>query len=161
LAALAGEDATGQWRCTAVSYAAPDTAFHSTKRRVWYAFDVLAIDGHDLRRLPLLERKRRLVQIMPTVACRTLYLDHLAERRRDLYRAACDRDLEGLSRSGRTAPTRPTPRHVLAEDQESRLHPNGPPSYSRPGAPRWEAHGPRRRSSYCANAGPSTAPRLP
>ena len=35
LAALAGEDATGQWRCTAVSYAAPDMGFHFTERRVW------------------------------------------------------------------------------------------------------------------------------
>jgi hypothetical protein len=35
VAALAAEEATGQWRCTAVSYAAPDTAFHFTTRRVW------------------------------------------------------------------------------------------------------------------------------
>jgi 2'-5' RNA ligase len=35
LAALTGEEATGQWRCTTVSYAAPDTAFRFTTRRVW------------------------------------------------------------------------------------------------------------------------------
>ena len=36
LAALASEEATGQWRCTAVSYAVPDTAFHFTVRHVWH-----------------------------------------------------------------------------------------------------------------------------
>jgi hypothetical protein len=35
LAALAKEEATGQWRCTSVSYAAPDMAFHFTRRHVW------------------------------------------------------------------------------------------------------------------------------
>jgi 2'-5' RNA ligase len=35
LTTLAGEEATGQWRCAAVSYAAPDTAFRFTTRRVW------------------------------------------------------------------------------------------------------------------------------
>ena len=51
-------------------------------RRMWpwfYAFDVLSINGRDLRDLPLLERKRRLRAIMPMIECRLLYLDHLAE----------------------------------------------------------------------------------
>jgi bifunctional non-homologous end joining protein LigD len=54
------------------------------------------LDGHDLRGLPLIERKRRLLAIMPTVECRALYLDHLAARGRDLFRVACERDLEGI-----------------------------------------------------------------
>jgi bifunctional non-homologous end joining protein LigD len=54
------------------------------------------IDGADLRGLPLLERKRRLLAIMPAVECRALYLDHVAERGRDLFRVACERDLEGI-----------------------------------------------------------------
>lgn len=68
-------------------------------RREWpyfYAFDLLMLDGKDLRGLPLLERKRRLLSIMPAVECRVLYLDHLVERGRDLFRVACDRDLEGV-----------------------------------------------------------------
>lgn len=68
-------------------------------RREWphfYAFDVLAIDGRDIRDLPLLERKARLVEIMPAVGSRLLYLDGLAERGYDLFRVACERDLEGI-----------------------------------------------------------------
>lgn len=68
-------------------------------RRDWphfYAFDVLAVDGRDVRGWPLLERKRLLVSILPAVESRLLYLDHLAERGRDLFRAACERDLEGV-----------------------------------------------------------------
>jgi bifunctional non-homologous end joining protein LigD len=58
--------------------------------------DVLSLDGEDVRTRPLLERKRRLRGIMPAVNSRVLYLDHLAERGRDLFRVACDRDLEGV-----------------------------------------------------------------
>lgn len=49
-----------------------------------------------MRPLPLLERKRRLLRILPVVEGRVLYLDHIAERGRDLFRAACERDLEGI-----------------------------------------------------------------
>ena len=68
-------------------------------RRDWpyfYAFDVLSIEEKDVTHLPLLERKRRLAQIMPAVESRLLYLDQLAERGRDLFRVACERDLEGV-----------------------------------------------------------------
>lgn len=68
-------------------------------RREWpyfYAFDALSIEGEDLRELPLLERKRRLLAIMPAVECRLLYLDHLEARGVDLFRVACERDLEGI-----------------------------------------------------------------
>src|SRR5262245_52351901 len=54
------------------------------------------LDGEDLRSLPLLERRRRLVRIMPGVASRLLYLDHIRERGRDLFAAACASDLEGI-----------------------------------------------------------------
>src|SRR2546426_10292616 len=45
-------------------------------RREWphfIAFDVLAIDGEDLRGQPLLDRKRRLRAIMPRSESRLLY----------------------------------------------------------------------------------------
>jgi bifunctional non-homologous end joining protein LigD len=80
----------------------PDGRTHFNKllfRRAWphfYTFDVLAVDGEDLRGLPLLERKRRLVRILPRIECRLRYLDHLAARGNDLYRDACRRDLEGI-----------------------------------------------------------------
>jgi bifunctional non-homologous end joining protein LigD len=76
------------------------TNFHAVmfrRSRPWFhAFDVLSVNGVDLCGLPLLERKRRLQTIMPAIECRLLYLDHLAERGRDLFRVACERDLEGI-----------------------------------------------------------------
>ena len=68
-------------------------------RREWphfYAFDLLFLNGRDLREMPLLERKRRLRAIMPKVESRVLYLDHIERRGCDLFRAACARDLEGI-----------------------------------------------------------------
>jgi bifunctional non-homologous end joining protein LigD len=62
----------------------------------FYAFDVLSVNGKDTCGLPLVERKRRLRRIMPRVETRLLYLDSIAERGRDLYRAACTLDLEGV-----------------------------------------------------------------
>lgn len=80
----------------------PDGRSHFSKllfRREWpyfYAFDLLEVEQEDLRGLPLIERKRRLLRIMPAVESRVLYLDHLAERGRDLFLVACERDLEGI-----------------------------------------------------------------
>jgi bifunctional non-homologous end joining protein LigD len=60
------------------------------------AFDLLAVDGEDLRGLPLLQRKRTLTRIMPRVESRLRYVDHVPERGCDLFRDGCERDLEGV-----------------------------------------------------------------
>lgn len=68
-------------------------------RRDWpyfMAFDLLSVDGEDLRDRPLIERKRRLRALMPKVESRLRYVDHVKGRGIDLYRAACSRDLEGI-----------------------------------------------------------------
>ena len=57
---------------------------------------MLSIDGEDLTRLPPRERKRRLLRIMPTIETRLLHLDHVEQRECDLFRVACERDLEGI-----------------------------------------------------------------
>jgi bifunctional non-homologous end joining protein LigD len=57
-----------------------------------YRFDVLEIDGKDLRARPLLERRLR--AIMPRHESRFLYLDHVTGRGADLFAAVCARDLE-------------------------------------------------------------------
>jgi ATP-dependent DNA ligase len=44
----------------------------------------------------LLERKRRLRRLVPVSGSRLLYLEHVAERGRDRFQAACDSDLEGI-----------------------------------------------------------------
>ena len=68
-------------------------------RRDWpyfYAFDVLSIEGEDLRDRPLVERKCRLRAIMPRIDSRLLYVDDLPRRGTALFDAACQRDLEGV-----------------------------------------------------------------
>jgi bifunctional non-homologous end joining protein LigD len=52
-------------------------------RREWpyfLAFDVLSIDGEDLRALPLVQRKRQLTRIMPRVESRLMFLDAIPAR---------------------------------------------------------------------------------
>ena len=101
-------------------------------RRRWphfYAFDVLSIDGTDVTALQLPERKRRLLRIMPTIETRLLYLDHIEQRGCDLFRVACERDLEGIVGKWSRGTYRTWwPRHVLAEDQESRSHADARPA---------------------------------
>jgi bifunctional non-homologous end joining protein LigD len=68
-------------------------------RREWpyfAAFDLLWVDGEDLRSLPLITRKRRLRTIMPKVLSRVLYVDYGPGRGRALFRAACKNGLEGI-----------------------------------------------------------------
>jgi len=47
------------------------------------------LDYEDLRLLPLLERKRRLRRLVPRTNSRLLYVDHVARRGHDLFRAVC------------------------------------------------------------------------
>jgi ATP-dependent DNA ligase len=68
-------------------------------RRDWpyfFAFDLLSVDGEDLRAKPLLERKRCLKRIMPRVDSRLLFVDHVSERGKALFREACRMDVEGI-----------------------------------------------------------------
>ena len=58
-----------------------------------YAFDLLWLDGHDLRDIPLIERKWLLQGL---VRAPVLYADHFETCGVDLFKAACDNDLEGI-----------------------------------------------------------------
>jgi bifunctional non-homologous end joining protein LigD len=63
---------------------------------VFCAFDLLAVDGQDLRSLPLLERKRRLRLAMPRRDSHLRYCDHVRSRGREFFALACQHDLEGI-----------------------------------------------------------------
>jgi bifunctional non-homologous end joining protein LigD len=68
-------------------------------RRDWpyfFAFDLLTVDGEDLRARPLIERKRALRRLMPRCDSRLRYVDHVRECGRDLYELACAHDTEGI-----------------------------------------------------------------
>jgi bifunctional non-homologous end joining protein LigD len=81
---------------------------------VFFVFDVLFVDGEDLRSLPLAERKQRLKVMLDSQSRETTahirYLEHLEAAGDAILESACEADLEGIVskkldahyRSGRT-----------------------------------------------------------
>ena len=67
----------------------------------FYAFDLLWLDGQDLRQWTLLDRKRELRRIVPTKTSRLLYVDHIVGRGEDLFELTCRQDLEGVVAKGK------------------------------------------------------------
>jgi bifunctional non-homologous end joining protein LigD len=63
---------------------------------VYYVFDVVWMNGEDLRARPLLERKRHLRKIIPAQPSALLYADHIERTGVEFFRVACERDLEGI-----------------------------------------------------------------
>jgi bifunctional non-homologous end joining protein LigD len=63
---------------------------------VLYAFDLLWINGVDLRRRPLLERKKQLERLVRTSGLRLMYAQHVEKDGKDLFKEICARDLEGI-----------------------------------------------------------------
>jgi bifunctional non-homologous end joining protein LigD len=62
---------------------------------LYYAFDLLYLDGYDLRKLPLEERKKKLLSII--VAGDALrYSDHYEEQGKALFKVAEQNGLEGI-----------------------------------------------------------------
>jgi len=63
----------------------------------FYAFDLLWQGGTDLRHRPLIERKRRLRELIPKERASQLrYVEHVHRAGTLLYNAVCARDLEGI-----------------------------------------------------------------
>jgi bifunctional non-homologous end joining protein LigD len=68
-------------------------------RREWpyfYAFDLLSVEGEDLRSKSLVQRKRRLRRVLPTIETRLRYVDHVEERGGALFAEVCRVDAEGI-----------------------------------------------------------------
>lgn len=65
-------------------------------RAVFAAFDLLWLNGEDLRSKPLLERKALLRERMTSGANWTLCVSHLEKQGEALFREACRLDLEGI-----------------------------------------------------------------
>jgi hypothetical protein len=61
---------------------------------VYAAFDLLALDGQDLRALPLLERKRRLRRLIRQDGPALRYVPHVRRDGVDFFHAACALDLD-------------------------------------------------------------------
>ncbi|RWB72390.1 MAG: DNA ligase D [Mesorhizobium sp.] len=62
----------------------------------FYAFDLLQLGGEDLTRLPLLERKAKLEEILPAKNPILRYSDHIQGRGEELLNRFCDAGLEGV-----------------------------------------------------------------
>jgi hypothetical protein len=64
-------------------------------RLIYYVFDLLYLEGEDLRTLPLIRRKaslKKLVRKLPNV----IYVDHIEEHGRELFRLTQERGIEGI-----------------------------------------------------------------
>ena len=62
---------------------------------LYYAFDLLYLDGEDWRKVPLEERKRKLASVI-VVGDSLRYSDHYAEQGRALFEIARQKGLEGI-----------------------------------------------------------------
>lgn len=80
-----------------------DLSAGRTDRYRYYAFDLLYLDGADLRSLPLLERKSRLEALVEGAGDRVRYSEHFDEDGEVMLRHACRLSLEGLVSKERDA----------------------------------------------------------
>jgi bifunctional non-homologous end joining protein LigD len=71
------------------------------------AFDLLAVNGGDVRKLPLADRERILRDTVPKESRCILFAKHVARRGRDLFAAVCEQDLEGIVAKWKDAPYNP------------------------------------------------------
>ena len=63
---------------------------------LYFAFDLLFLNGDDLRELPLVERKARLKTLIRKHRSRMLSVDHIEQRGCEFFDKACELDLEGV-----------------------------------------------------------------
>lgn len=93
------------------SFQALQQAFEkpAATRWIYYAFDLLHLDGEDLRALPLLQRKQRLQRLLEQQTAsdgsvQLLYSDHVEGDTRAVFQHACLHQLEGIIAKRSTAP---------------------------------------------------------
>lgn len=62
----------------------------------YFLFDLLYFEGYDLRKLPLLERKAILKNVLTAEVPHLYYSDHIVKEGKELYEYSCDSALEGI-----------------------------------------------------------------
>lgn len=72
---------------------------------VYYVFDLLYLEGYDLRALPLARRKALLRSLLPPLP-RIKFSDHVEDQGVALFRAARENDLEGIIAKDKNSPYR-------------------------------------------------------
>jgi bifunctional non-homologous end joining protein LigD len=74
-----------------------DIADNRQDRMVYYAFDLLYLDGYDLRGAPLIERKRLLHELLKETQPRSIvFSEHFDVDGRHMFKMACEHRLEGI-----------------------------------------------------------------
>ncbi|RWF14766.1 MAG: DNA ligase D, partial [Mesorhizobium sp.] len=68
----------------------------NSPRLIFYAFDLMHLDGRDLRQQPLVERKAALEKLLSDTAPTLTYAEHLAVSGKDMFEHACRMGLEGI-----------------------------------------------------------------
>lgn len=84
--------------------AAPDKSGRTALSRLlqkpeearFYAFDLVWLNGQDTRAIPLLSRKERLKELLPSHSKRLVYVEHILEHGTVLHRIACRYDFQGI-----------------------------------------------------------------
>jgi bifunctional non-homologous end joining protein LigD len=74
-----------------------------------YAFDLLELDGEDLRALPLGDRKKRLAKLLGTRRIGIVISEHTDEDGATIFQQACKMGLEGIVSKRLSAPYRSGP----------------------------------------------------
>jgi len=67
-----------------------------TGKIVYFAFDLLYLDGYDLRPLPLIDRKRALKQLLAGAPARVQFSEHHSGDGVEMLRQSCALGLEGI-----------------------------------------------------------------
>jgi hypothetical protein len=70
-------------------------ALRATTNLQYCVFDLMALDGKDLRGLPLVDRKKRLQAVLPKDPL-LIYSEHWPEHGKKLFKEASSRGLEGI-----------------------------------------------------------------
>ncbi|MEQ1937579.1 DNA ligase D [Mesorhizobium sp. CN5-321] len=85
-----------------------DLSAKRTNRMIYYVFDLLRLDGEDLRGEPLVERKQRLSELLDTLPddAAVRFSDHFVEPGRVMLKHACRMGLEGVVSKRADAPYR-------------------------------------------------------
>jgi len=74
---------------------------------VFFLFDLLYLDGEDLRTRPLIERKQRLAMLLANAAPCLRYSDHVIGQGPEFYEKACAMRVEGIVSKRIDAPYTP------------------------------------------------------
>ncbi len=77
-----------------------------SERLLFYAFDLLYLDGEDLRALPLVKRKSRLKGLLESAPANLVYVDHLETDGPRVFDSACKLGLEGIVSKRKESPYR-------------------------------------------------------